>query len=61
MSCPTLVFRGAESDLLSAETALEMERRGPRARVVTFPGVGHAPALMADDQIEIVAGWLLTL
>ena len=58
VSCRTLVFRGAESDLLSAETALEMERRGPRARVVTFPGVGHAPALMADDQIEIVAKWL---
>ena len=58
VSCRTLVFRGAESDLLSAETAVEMNRRGPRARVVTFPGVGHAPALMADDQIEIVAGWL---
>jgi pimeloyl-ACP methyl ester carboxylesterase len=58
VSCRTLVFRGAESDLLSAETALEMKSRGPRARVVTFPGVGHAPALMADDQIEIIAGWL---
>jgi pimeloyl-ACP methyl ester carboxylesterase len=58
VSCPTLVFRGAESDLLSAETAREMTTRGPRARVVTFPGVGHAPALMADDQIEIVAEWL---
>ena len=58
VSCPTLVFRGAESDLLSAGTALEMTKRGPRARVVTFSGVGHAPALMAEDQIEIVAGWL---
>jgi pimeloyl-ACP methyl ester carboxylesterase len=58
VSCPTLVFRGGESDLLSAETALEMTNRGPRARVVTFPGVGHAPALMAEDQIEIVAEWL---
>jgi pimeloyl-ACP methyl ester carboxylesterase len=58
VSCPTLVFRGGESDLLSAETALEMTKRGPRARVVTFPGVGHAPALMAEDQIEIVAEWL---
>lgn len=56
--CPTLVLRGAESDLLSADTAREMEERGPRARVVTFPGVGHAPALMAEDQIEVVAGWL---
>jgi pimeloyl-ACP methyl ester carboxylesterase len=56
--CPTLVLRGAESDLLSAETALAMEKRGPRARVVTFPGVGHAPALMAEDQIGVVEEWL---
>jgi pimeloyl-ACP methyl ester carboxylesterase len=58
VSCRTLVFRGGESDLLSAETALEMTKRGPRARVVTFPGIGHAPALMAKDQIELVAAWL---
>jgi pimeloyl-ACP methyl ester carboxylesterase len=57
--CPVLVLRGAESDLLSAETAAEMERRGPRARVVTFPGIGHAPALVAEDQIAVVRGWLL--
>lgn len=56
--CRTLVFRGGDSDLLSAETALEMTRRGPYARLVTFPGVGHAPALMADEQLEIVAGWV---
>jgi pimeloyl-ACP methyl ester carboxylesterase len=60
VSCPTLVLRGADSDLLSAQTALEMQRRGPRARVVTFPGVGHAPALMAEDQLEVVAEWLST-
>jgi pimeloyl-ACP methyl ester carboxylesterase len=58
VSCPTLALRGGESDLLSAETALEMEKRGPHARVVTFPGVGHAPALMTEDQIEIVVAWL---
>lgn len=58
VSCPTLVLHGAESDLLSAETALEMQKRGPRARVVTFPGIGHAPALMAEDQLEVVAKWL---
>jgi pimeloyl-ACP methyl ester carboxylesterase len=56
--CPTLVLRGAESDLLSAETALAMEKRGPRAKVVTFPGVGHAPALMTEEQIGVVEGWL---
>lgn len=57
--CPTLVLRGAESGLLTADTADEMTRRGPHARVVTFPGVGHAPALMAEDQIAAVRGFVL--
>ena len=55
---PTLVFRGAESDLLSAETARAMTERGPRARVMEFPGIGHAPALMAEDQIAVIESWL---
>jgi hypothetical protein len=29
-----------------------MTRRGPKARLVQFDGIGHAPALMADDQID---------
>jgi pimeloyl-ACP methyl ester carboxylesterase len=55
---PTLVLHGADSLLLSAETAQAMTDRGPKARLVTFPGVGHAPSLMADDQIRAVADWL---
>jgi pimeloyl-ACP methyl ester carboxylesterase len=55
---PTLVLHGAESLLLSAETAQGMADRGPKAQVVTLPGIGHAPVLMAEDQIETVAGWL---
>jgi len=55
---PTLVFRGADSDLLAAATAEAMTQRGPRARLVELPGIGHAPALMADDQISIIEGWL---
>jgi pimeloyl-ACP methyl ester carboxylesterase len=57
--CPTLVIRGAESDLLSRNTAEEMARRGPKARVVEIPGVGHAPTLMHADQISIVRDFLL--
>jgi pimeloyl-ACP methyl ester carboxylesterase len=57
--CPVLVLRGAESDLLLAETAEEMTRRGPGAEVIQIDGTGHAPALMAKDQIEIVRDWLL--
>jgi len=55
---PVLVLRGADSDVLLAETAAEMTRRGPRAELVTFDGVGHAPALFDDDQIEVIARWL---
>ncbi len=54
----TLVFRGAESDLLSPDTALAMTQRGPRARVKTFPGVGHAPTLVAPDQVQAVKHFL---
>ncbi len=57
--CPTLVLRGADSDLLRPPDALAMTQRGPRARLVEFPGVGHAPALMASDQIDTVRGFLL--
>jgi pimeloyl-ACP methyl ester carboxylesterase len=56
--CPVLVLRGISSDLLLAETAAEMTRRGPRAEVVEVDGTGHAPALMAKDQIAIVRSWL---
>jgi pimeloyl-ACP methyl ester carboxylesterase len=58
IAIPTLVFRGAESDLLLAETAQEMTRRGPHARLVELPGIGHAPALMAEDQIALIESWL---
>lgn len=57
--CPVLVLRGAESDMLPAETAMEMQRRGPQAKLIEFTGVGHAPALMAEDQIGAVRTWLL--
>jgi pimeloyl-ACP methyl ester carboxylesterase len=56
--CPTLVLRGAESDLLSAETATAMRTRGPRPRVVEFAGVGHAPMLLDPAQIAPLAAFL---
>jgi len=54
----TLLTRGAQSDLLSRETAQAMTQRGPRARLVEFAGVGHAPTLIAPDQVECVASFL---
>jgi pimeloyl-ACP methyl ester carboxylesterase len=56
--CPVLVLRGRDSDLLPADTAQQMTTRGPRAELVEIAGCGHAPALMSDDQIELVTGWL---
>ena len=58
--CPTLVVRGAESDLLSHETCLEMGRRGPKAIVAEIPGVGHAPMFMDDAQVAVVREFLLS-
>jgi pimeloyl-ACP methyl ester carboxylesterase len=55
----TLLTRGAESDLLSKDTALAMTRRGPKAHLVEFEGVGHAPTFVTDNQIEVVASFLL--
>jgi pimeloyl-ACP methyl ester carboxylesterase len=58
VQCPTLVLRGAESDLLLAQTADEMTRRGPKARVVEFARTGHAPALMSREQIGVIRAFL---
>jgi pimeloyl-ACP methyl ester carboxylesterase len=58
ITCPTLVLRGVESDLLQAATAREMTRRGPKATIVDIPGCGHAPALMDDAQIDAITDWL---
>lgn len=55
----TLLLRGAQSDLLSPATAAEMALRGPRARCVTFAGIGHAPTLVAPDQRDAVCDFLL--
>jgi len=55
---PTLCLRGEASDLLLADTADEMRKRGPRAVVVTIPGCGHAPALNVPDQFALVERFL---
>jgi pimeloyl-ACP methyl ester carboxylesterase len=55
----TLIVRGALSDLLARDTALAMTQRGPRARLVEFEGIGHAPTLIADNQVQAVASFLL--
>jgi pimeloyl-ACP methyl ester carboxylesterase len=41
IACPTLLVRGAESDVLSEETAKRMVDELPAARLVVVPGAGH--------------------
>lgn len=54
-----LLLRGADSDLLAPATARRMGQCGPRARLIEFAGVGHAPMLIADDQVRAVTDFLL--
>jgi pimeloyl-ACP methyl ester carboxylesterase len=60
LKIPTLLLRGAQSDLLSAATARAMTERGPKARLVEFDGVGHAPMLVQPEQREAVRSFLLS-
>jgi pimeloyl-ACP methyl ester carboxylesterase len=59
INCPTLLLRGANSDLLTAAAAQEMTQRGPRARLVEIAGVGHAPMMLDDVQVAPVREFLL--
>ncbi len=59
ITASTLLLRGAQSDLLSVETAQSMTRRGPKARLVEFADVGHAPTLVASEQVDVVTSFLL--
>ncbi len=54
-----LLIRGQESDLLTEATAQAMTQRGPRAQLVQWPGVGHAPTLTDPAHIDVLAGFLL--
>ena len=58
VACPTLLIRGAVSDLLSPATAQAMTTRGPHARLVELPGVGHAPTLVQPEQVAVVQEFL---
>ena len=42
LTCPTLLVRGADSDVLSVETATRMVRVIPHATLVTVPAAGHS-------------------
>ncbi|MBL0420356.1 alpha/beta hydrolase [Ramlibacter sp. AW1] len=54
-----LLIRGADSDLLTHATAVQMTQRGPRARLIEFAGIGHAPTLVTPAQVDAVVSFLL--
>jgi pimeloyl-ACP methyl ester carboxylesterase len=58
ITCPTLIIRGEKSDILSRETATRMCAEHKKATLVEFAGIGHAPTLMDDQQINAILQWL---
>src|SRR5690606_17152492 len=58
LDLPTLLLRGRTSDVLSAETAEKMTKRGPRPRLVTFDEYGHAPTLASATEIALLREFL---
>ena len=61
VTCPVLILRGEESDILTRDTAYQMLERGPAAELIEFPSTGHAPSLMEEAQIEAIKSWLRTV
>jgi pimeloyl-ACP methyl ester carboxylesterase len=58
IQCKTLLIHGAQSELLSLSAVQEMQQRGPRVQVASIPGVGHAPTLTHENQIDFVLQFL---
>ena len=58
LRCPTLIVRGNDSDLLSEQTLSQMLGRNKNAQAVRMIGVGHAPTLMAADQVRCIEDFL---
>jgi len=54
---PTLVLRGALSDLLEPATVARMKRAAPTLLVSEVPGVGHAPSLDEPVAREALAAY----
>lgn len=55
---PLALIKGANSDLLSDETAAEMRRRRPDMRFANVPGRGHVPFLDEPEALAVLHTWL---
>lgn len=59
VSCPVLITRGVNSDLLLADTVEKMKQGKANVRSAEIPDTGHAPMLMDDAQIALLREFLL--
>lgn len=55
---PLALIRGANSDLLTSETAAEMARRRPDMGFADVPGRGHVPFLDEPEALDVIKAWL---
>ncbi|HPY42258.1 MAG TPA: alpha/beta hydrolase, partial [Thiolinea sp.] len=58
LTCPILVLRGENSDLLLPAQVERMVAENPQVSAVVIPNTGHAPALAVPEQIKIVTDFL---
>ena len=55
---PTLLVRGANSDIVSAAIAERMKRHAPGLELAEVPGVGHAPTLEEPAAVAAIGKFL---
>jgi pimeloyl-ACP methyl ester carboxylesterase len=58
---PVALIRGANSDLLTAETAAELCRHRPDMIFAEVPGRGHIPFLDEPESLAALRGWLASM
>lgn len=56
---PVLIVRGEQSDLLSRATAERMLQLNDQAQLYEVAGVGHAPTLRDDRQLDVLRNFLM--
>lgn len=55
---PTFILHGADSDILDVDTIRAMRATNLNTESISFTGIGHAPALMSEEQIRPIVTWL---
>lgn len=58
---PTMLIRGAISDIVDERIAARMQQAAPRMQRVDIAGVGHAPLLSEPAAVDAIAQFLRTV